>query len=703
MKKQLLISLTFVVFISWAQAQWLDMIPINNLTYYSGDVTNKQMLILDSLMYNTMHGGLEQVNLLDSSITYHWRGYYRIRSIVADTGNSYVYLRNDDYIGKLNPLTQKYENIWPDNFQDRVNDIDVAADGKVWGVTKYTNKVAIFDGTQWELFIYPQYLYNKFNKINLVNDTLAYILGGTSQFFAFHNGIYDSLYIHNGVKDWDVDSNENLWIAADTELIHYYNGVTTIYNSTNTPLGSDKFYHVKIGTDGHIWTAGQSENLLEFDGTDWQVHSIPNSYVSVENFTLDTQNNPLVAIINSYPNLIYKFDGNSWSSYSVPFCPINKSKALGILGSYYYSTGFFANDEGVFKVDLKGFSVIDFKDSSELKYINDITCFTDYDPSYNYPSYGTPHGVYGLTGFDNDMLPNLYINHIHYNNGSYYIATDSGLVVYNGILYSIINTTNSPLPSDKITFVTTNNDYCNNCDGLYIGTDKGVAIFRNAQWTVYDTTNIPIGRFNVTGILAPFENDDLYISTLGNGLVKINADGAYEFFNTAGGNLLDDTLYYVRNMNLGECGDYIVLGTQHNGIAYSLVWEPDQFEYFTDYNGMTISNSTMAVNGSFDNLIATDTLNYLLSPCGIISKTKANRQLKWYQKGSRLYILIPENLYGSGKIKLLDMLGRVVIEKQTNIQSGKTALDVGNLTTGVYLFRISNGKKFGFAKVVISN
>jgi len=57
----------------------------------------------------------------------------------------------------------------------------------------------------------------------------------------------------------------------------------------------------------------------------------------------------------------------------------------------------------------------------------------------------------------------------------------------------------------------------------------------------------------------------------------------------------------------------------------------------------------------------------------------------------------------STTVKLLDMLGRVVIEKQANIQSGKTALNVGNLTTGVYLFRISNGKKFGFAKVVISN
>jgi hypothetical protein len=155
-------------------------------------------------------------------------------------------------------------------------------------------------------------------------------------------------------------------------------------------------------------------------------------------------------------------------------------------------------------------------------------------------------------------------------------------------------------------------------------------------------------------------------------------------------------------MYLGECGDYIVLGTRQNGIAYSEMWEPDQFEYITDYNNVPITSSVMAVNGRANHLIATDTLNYLLSYCGGISKTTGSRQLKWHQEGSRLNVLVPEEFYGMNDIKLIDMLGRVAIEKQANIQSGKATLNVGSLTTGVYIFRISNGKKFGFAKVVVS-
>ncbi len=705
MKKLLLISLTIVAFTNCAHTQWLNLFPINHLTYYSENATNKQMLILDSLLFNTKHGGLEQMNLNDFSISYHWNGYYKIKSIVADTGNSYVYLRNNNYIGRLNPSTQEYENIWPDGLQNRLKDIDVATDGKVWAVTVFTNKIAIFDGTKWEEHDYSQYSYNGFNKINLVNDTLAFVSSGTSQFFAFHNGVFDSIYVHSDVKDWDVDSNGNLWIAANSELIHYYNGTATIYDETNTPIGTNKFDHIKIGSDGHVWVSGVSKKLLEFNGADWQVHSLPSNYVNIENFALDQQNHPMVITNDYYQRQVYTFDGNSWTTHLMPFYPISDLKAIGINNSFNPPTGFFANDEGIFKVNLNNFSILDFKDTSDFKYANKITRFTDYDPSKYFPSYGTPYGVYGLTGFKNTQLPNLHINHIFYNNGTYYIATDSGLVAYNGILYNIINTSNSPLPSDKITFVTSGNycDYNYQNNGLYIGTDKGVAIYRDAQWIVYDSTNIPIDNFNVTGILAPCPTEDTYISTLGSGLIKISSDGTYELFNTSNGNMLDDTLYYVKYVELSECGQNIVLGTRQNGIIYFSIWEPDQFNYITNYGGVAITSSTMAVNGSDLSIVATDTLNYLLSPCGIINKASINRQLKWFQQGSLLYVLIPENLYGSGNIKLLDMLGRVVIEEQTNIQSGKTALNVGNLTTGVYVFRISNGKKFGFAKVVVSN
>lgn len=354
---------------------------------------------------------------------------------------------------------------------------------------------------------------------------------------------------------------------------------------------------------------------------------------------------------------------------------------------------------------MNSYRIHNFFDTSSYSYVDEINCFTDNSPSIQIPAYGTNAGIGGIQGFDNNQLPNLHINNISYDDGTYYIATDSGLVAYNGILYSHINTSNSPLPSDKITFVTTgNNDYCNESGGLYIGTDKGVAIFKNSQWIVLDSTNIPINNFDVTGILPPCFEDETYISTLGSGLIKVFPDGEYEIFNTSNGNLLDDTLFYVRHMFLGMGGDYVITGTSNHGVAYSYLWSQDYFDYDTVYyNNIPITNSKMAVNGNYYeiNIVATDTLFFVLTPWGSVKETKPNQQIKWYIQNNNLILDVDEKYFGNGGILLTDILGRTVIKQEVYFDSNKFSVSINTLPAGIYIFRIKSGMQVGTSKIII--
>lgn len=334
MKKNLLLPLIILISISYCKAQGLLYEPINNLEYYYEGFTYKTMLSQESTLYLTRHGGLEKVDMNDFSISYKWANYYPVRGIVADTGNTYVYRVDNQDIMRFNYNTLEYENIWHDSLQNKsITDIDVAPNGNIWAVTGgFYKEVAIYNGIEWEEFPFPGYLYYGFNGINLVNDSTAYILGIGTKFYTFQNGVYDTLFIENGynINHWDVDNAGNLWAARGENLLHINNGIPTIYDTTNCPIGSDEFLIVEIGSNGHVWTCGNSNKLLEFDGTTWQVHTLPVNYPDIENFTLDSQNNPWVIVHHYQARQLYTLSGNNWITNDILFMPLRDVKAIGL-------------------------------------------------------------------------------------------------------------------------------------------------------------------------------------------------------------------------------------------------------------------------------------------------------------------------------------------------------------------------------------
>ena len=548
--KKLLFILIFINSLNFANAQYFPLQPWSALNYSNPYARSKQILIMDSTIYTFRSGGMEAMNTTTHATSYHFANYFQMTAITSDTGNNYVYLKGSNYIGRYNNINHHYENILHDSLLNKqYTDIGVSPDGKIWVVTANISKeLLIYDGVNWQTFHSPYYLYYGYNGIRVVNDTLAYLFTG-NQFFDFHNGQFDSLYTIPSVvgyyyEDYDADQSGNVWIAARYKLIHINGNNVTIYDSLNTPLVNDEFLHVKIGTNGHVWTAGNKSKLLEFDGSTWQVRSLPSNYISIENFSLDSQNNPWSIVGGTVPRL-YKYSSGSWTYIDFPFMPLSKVKTIGTLSNNYNPYGSFANDEGIFSVIFSSNYLYNFSDTSNYQYANEATSFVDNEPNTYSPTFGTNHGIQALSGFNNTLLPNDTINHICYDNGTYYIATNNGLVAYNGILYTNINTSNAPLPSNKITYVTTGDLYCSNTQALYIGTDKGVAIYQNAQWQIFDSSNVSLISFYVTGIQPPCWGDtSIYVSTFGSGLIALYPGSGYDLYNTANGKLLDDTLYH---------------------------------------------------------------------------------------------------------------------------------------------------------------
>lgn len=618
---------------------------------------------------------------------------------MKDTGDTYVYVKDNNYIGRYNQALHQYENIWAGGSSKYFTDVDVSPNGKVWAVTSNSSsEVVSYDGNNW--IFYPSTISYGFQGIKMVNDTLACLYDLYKTFHFFHNGIFDSVYTYQSyyLKDWDVDVYSNIWIAATTELIHIVNGTVMVYDATNSPIGTDQFLHVKIGTNGHVWMAGKTQKVYEFDGTNWHTYSLP-SYNTVDNFILNKHNLPwVISTAYQVPQLL-KFNNNTWSMQNFPFMPLTNLRAMGMTNN---GVGYkFANKDGLFEVYYNPIQLLNFKDSANYPYSNEINCFIEDSPTSEYCS---NHGIIGLYGFNNALLPNDTINSACYENGTYYIGTNNGLLTYNGILYNTFNMENTPLPSNKITFVATSKHYqydYNNA--LYIGTDKGLVMYKDGLWRVFDSTTIPVNSFYVTGAIYGWNNDSsILISTLGSGLINAYLNGGYDIYNTAHGNFLDDSLYYLQYVERGECFSFWAAGTAKHGIVTMDNFQPNIFIYDTlDWGLSKIHSSRLLANSNngWPTLISTDSLVYLAYPCGAVAEHQPNQQLKWYQSEGNLIITVPNDLLGKGSLLLSDMSGRTLIERDCSTESGKISLDISNFATGIYLFRLIRGNKVAYAKV----
>ncbi|MEP0862683.1 MAG: T9SS type A sorting domain-containing protein, partial [Ignavibacterium sp.] len=113
-----------------------------------------------------------------------------------------------------------------------------------------------------------------------------------------------------------------------------------------------------------------------------------------------------------------------------------------------------------------------------------------------------------ITSFAQDSAGNYWF-------GTYY----SGLVKFDGVSWQNFNTSNSDLPSNRITGISYNSQ-----SGLWIATaDTGIVNYDGNNWTNYNTSNSPLIS-NYTTTIITDNNNKKWIGTTGNGIQYISGN-----------------------------------------------------------------------------------------------------------------------------------------------------------------------------------
>jgi hypothetical protein len=683
MKNALLIILTSLCAV--AKAQFFFMVPVFDIQYSSVVDGHHRLMIRDSSIYAIRDGCLQIRNAINGRDDYRMKNHFPLKVLLPDGSGKYIFLSNANYIGKFDTLTNDYAIINTDTFAGSVRDIGISPNGNIWATAN--SQIGIYSNNNWNIYQAPAN-----GPLTVIDDTSAFVTINTNTIALYHNGTTDTLFhlpTNTHFRDWDTDSLGNVWIAGESKLIYLHDTTAIYFDSTNTPSGSDNFRKVVVGKNGHVWTCGERGKLLEFDGTTWITHALQNPNIMIDNFNLDSLSNPWVIAGYSYNGkysgmTLYIGNGSNFNTSGFPFNPFRNAKAV--------SSKNVAINQGLFEFNSfnVSYSVNGFYGQPNFPFAEEVSCIqtTDMFVTNAVQMSGTSHGTFDphavSMSLDSFALPNDTINCLFTNNGTHYVCTNNGLLIYDGIFNNVLNTSNSPLPSNKITFATILTGSTNNT--LYIGTDKGVAIVINNQWTVYDSAFIGSGNFYVTGISPPRDFDTTtYVSTMGNGLIEFYPSGSFQIYNTTNGTLLDDSLYYVMWAPLAKCGDFIIFGTSSHGLGFKDILG-STINYCNTTTGYPIHSSRSAAYNFFygyDYVIATDAGLYFATGCNGIAEQKSFGSTNIYPNPANGIFTI-DHAINSG-IEIYNLVGELIYETQSH--QSKTVIDFQDKPKGMYFIK----------------
>ena len=710
MKKVLTFLLSWLIFSPFVQAQSMPGMFYHDLN----STTTTSPCVIDSSFYVIKYGGVERFSSAFDTVDYLWNRFYGVTKIVRAAQSSMVLLKGG-LVYRYFPANDSMVSISGSLPGHTVTDID-ASDSAIWAIVNFDVIGRYTDNTGWQIIS----LGSSFGPSHILaqSDSSVYLADNTSVKLYTPSGLSAqtayTFSINASLTEWVKDTAGNAWILADHTLIELtQNFGSTIFNQLNRPLTSgDGFTHLTTNGIGSIFVSTWQGNIYRYKSSSWAGFNLQlNSQVQ----TMAADPTDRIVYLQTDNDSIYILNDSlgTYPNYYFNNMPYQHIQAI--------SPAFIATDQGIFQYGTYQFPYMDpigFKDTAHSVYADDVTCFVVNGQNID-SGYGTHHGVFNTTTpINNASLPDTNINYLYYALGSYYIGTDKGLCIFNQVVYTSYDTSNSGLPSNKITFIISYQSPYSNVQELWVGTDRGIALYTNGQWTRFDTSVVHIPSFNVTSILpCPFyymnADSTVWITTLGSGMVKLRRDSTYILFNTQNGGIKDDSLYYVTQNEGCEYTGSGFIGTQSHGIAWLQI-PGNTFIYDTlgFSNGVTVTYkkaSMFATIGQYrgETLLTTDQgLDYIGMCLGVGIKTgpSGNSNLIWYQTDdSRLRVQIPDGFAAPAEFSIYDMMGRKVTSSIQDIPNTATAyLDISGLTSGMYILQASDPVRSSQTKIIIS-
>lgn len=408
----------------------------------------------------------------------------QIKSMIIDPQNKiWLASRTSGIISYDNEVWTTYDiNNNPDR-NDRVNAIGMSSDGLIWIGTEV--QLFTFDGTNWEEINlgFESGLSN--NSVSTIqsNDNGEVYFGTPNGLAIFDGNEWKSYTTKNtGLPRYAyrmvIDEDNNKWIASAEAIVKYDGVKWTVYNNENSPLGIHQIKSILIGPDGSKWIGKHRRGLIKYDDESWVVYDTSNSNIphnNVRSMAFDLIGNIWLATDKG----VAKFDGINWSVYDTS----NSDLPSDFINS----------------IDI---------DQNEAIWVCSGNDVVKYD--------GVEWTVFSS---QNSELPNgrcdfLYIDQ---QNNVWISVNSLGLAKYDGFTWEVFDSLNSPIPSNNIHYITSDID-----DNLWIGTQPdwdgskyiggGLASYDGINWSLLNSSVSELPNDNVFSITFD-EYDNIWIGT----------------------------------------------------------------------------------------------------------------------------------------------------------------------------------------------
>ncbi|GEM_PF-4937407 len=375
-----------------------------------------------------------------------------------------------------------------------------------------------FNGVDWYYFPYPSNYYSrtnilKFDQQGILWAGCHYVMSSHGTLFAFdgQNFGYPEmlLYYYNyGLVGIEWDAAGNMWVSADGVVSCYDGMVWTHYTHSDSGLSGTDINAFTIDDYDTKWFGkywGTTQTLSGGVWSDITLGNCPDYYRDISGFAINDQD--VIYIINLLG--IYSFDGMDWQSFYLE----NSSSWLDLAKKMLFdSTGnlWYACHSGV--VSLVGNTV----------------------------------NEYNLYSMFNALINDMAID----SNDNILLATNRGLMVYDGNDWNLYDSSNSDFPGSVVYAV------CYDREGnMWTGVGNvGLVKYDGTDYTVYNQYNSGLPNRNIKLLFADSAGN-LWIACEGNAeqtcLVKFDGTN-WTVYQMGNGDIPCDYIYAITEDNSGN-------------------------------------------------------------------------------------------------------------------------------------------------------
>jgi ligand-binding sensor domain-containing protein len=336
----------------------------------------------------------------------------------------------------------------------------------------------------------------------------------------------NTLYCYNG-KTWQnyscpvrdigsiaADDKGNIWCGANSDGVLRFDGSSWKTYLTDDTKGIDEQTFMAADNDGNIWF-DSGNGLSRFDGKNWKI--INPDIFGVTSFAQDAQGN----VWCWSGGTLYFYDGTSWNTVTLPFGVFGSFNSVledntdGIwvstdtivarydgkswntfnIGDIFgvppltslinsiavdnQNTIWVATEDGILHFDGANWKIYTTADGLTD---NDIAGLYQ-DKSGNIWAYGYGNGLYLFNGTAwLSFLPDDHIFDVAQDqNGNVWLATDHGVVKYNGNTFQSYTTADG-IPGNSIHAIVVDNH-----NDIWCGTSYGVGYYDGKTWQSFST------------------------------------------------------------------------------------------------------------------------------------------------------------------------------------------------------------------------